>query len=90
MAATTSSVPEHPGLMPQDTTRKDRAGWPMVILPVSWQDKCMEATPATATQSWDYSNPYPHSYQSMDVPNWRTCALCGAGANAKIHRKAPQ
>lgn len=28
----------------------------------------------------------PHAYVSQEVPHWRTCALCGAGANAKIHR----
>lgn len=29
----------------------------------------------------------PHRYVRPDVPRWRTCALCGIGANAEIHRE---
>lgn len=32
----------------------------------------------------------PHAYQAIGTPGWRTCALCGAGANATIHRKKDQ
>lgn len=28
----------------------------------------------------------PHAYIPQGVPGWRTCDLCGAGANARIHR----
>lgn len=28
----------------------------------------------------------PHLYVSQGVPGWRTCALCGVGANAGIHK----
>ena len=27
----------------------------------------------------------PHAYVSQGM-NWRTCAVCGRGANARIHR----
>jgi hypothetical protein len=30
-----------------------------------------------------------HAYVSQEVPTWRTCAMCGCGANAKIHRDLP-
>ncbi len=28
----------------------------------------------------------PHAYVSQGVPTWRTCAACGLGANARIHK----
>jgi hypothetical protein len=28
----------------------------------------------------------PHVYIPLGVPTWRTCALCGRGANARVHR----
>lgn len=32
----------------------------------------------------------PHPYKAIGVPHWRTCAVCGAGANARIHRQPTQ
>lgn len=31
----------------------------------------------------------PHRYVATAVSTWRTCALCGRGANAAIHKVAP-
>lgn len=31
----------------------------------------------------------PHAYVSTGVSHWRTCAVCGQGANAQVHRAAP-
>jgi hypothetical protein len=28
----------------------------------------------------------PHTYKATGTPKWRTCALCGQGANATVHR----
>ncbi len=28
----------------------------------------------------------PHAYVAPAVRQWRTCAYCGIGANAKVHR----
>lgn len=28
----------------------------------------------------------PHRYVRPATPGWRTCTLCGIGANAEIHR----
>lgn len=28
----------------------------------------------------------PHRYVPTGVPQWRTCKLCGIGANARIHK----
>lgn len=30
----------------------------------------------------------PHAYVAPSVPQWRTCAVCGVGANASVHRVA--
>lgn len=34
----------------------------------------------------DRCNPVPHFYVPPDVRTWRTCKLCGRGANHSIHR----
>lgn len=27
-----------------------------------------------------------HQYEPTSVPRWRTCAVCGLGANAQVHK----
>jgi hypothetical protein len=45
----------------------------------------VEDTEAAATP--DPIHTTPHAYVPSGVPRWRTCQLCGIGANASIHRQ---